>query len=264
MYYDMHTHSHFSTDSRTTIYELIDSALLQNLSGIAFTDHFDIDFKDEEDMYHFDFNQYFKTVSECIDKYKEKLTIIKAIEIGLQPHTMEETKKKIAGFNFDYIIASTHLINRRDPYLKDIYFDTSKSQQSVYREYLETVDRNMHIWQNYDTLGHWDYLVRNSIYEDNTMYYNLYSDIIDDILQYLAYTGRALEINTSTYEKCPFDIKVLKRFKEFGGENIVLGSDAHFKNSVAKFFPVCSQIIKDCGFNYLTYYIDRKPLHEKI
>ena len=70
----------------------------------------------------------------------------------------------------------------------------------------------------------------------------------------------SFEINTSTYLKKNFDIKILKRYKELGGELITLGSDAHNLDIIAKNFKLYSQIIKDCGFKYLFSFKDGKPI----
>ena len=43
MFFDNHTHSTFSPDARTTVEESIAYAVSHGLSGIAFTDHLDLD-----------------------------------------------------------------------------------------------------------------------------------------------------------------------------------------------------------------------------
>ncbi|MEF9931045.1 MAG: PHP domain-containing protein [Bacteroidales bacterium] len=42
-YYDNHIHSHFSPDSKLNIAQAVHKASEQQLGGIAFTDHYDID-----------------------------------------------------------------------------------------------------------------------------------------------------------------------------------------------------------------------------
>ena len=116
MYYDMHVHSTFSTDSELEMEKGILRAIELGLTGIAFTDHLDIDYIDHEEEFQYDFQEYFRTIEAFRDKYASRLDILTAVEIGLQPHVIEATKQRIAGLHFDYKIGSTHLIKRRDPY----------------------------------------------------------------------------------------------------------------------------------------------------
>ena len=52
MFYDMHVHSKLSTDSSLDMEEAVVKAINLGLTGIAFTDHLDIDFTDYEDEFH--------------------------------------------------------------------------------------------------------------------------------------------------------------------------------------------------------------------
>ena len=51
MYYDMHVHSTFSTDSELEMEKGILRAIELGLTGIAFTDHLDIDYIDHEEEF---------------------------------------------------------------------------------------------------------------------------------------------------------------------------------------------------------------------
>ena len=104
MYYDMHVHSTFSTDSELEMEKGILRAIELGLTGIAFTDHLDIDYIDHEEEFQYDFQEYFRTIEAFRDKYASRLDILTAVEIGLQPHVIEATKQRIAGLHFDYKI----------------------------------------------------------------------------------------------------------------------------------------------------------------
>lgn len=265
MFYDMHVHSKFSTDSTLDMETAVLKAIELGLSGIAFTDHLDVDFTDYEDEFHYDFNEYFALLNSLKDKYSKKLDIISAVEIGLQPHVIEETSQLINGFIFDYVIGSTHLIKHRDPYCGN-YFRPTDTKIDSYKEYLEEILNNLLLYKDFsfNTLGHIDYLVRYANFEDSTLYYKDFPTLIDEILKFIINKNMSFEINTSTYLKKNFDIKILKRYKELGGELITLGSDAHNLDRIAKNFKLYSQIIKDCGFKYLFSFKDGKPIAHKI
>lgn len=261
----MHVHSKFSTDSTLDMETAVLKAIELGLSGIAFTDHLDVDFTDYEDEFHYDFNEYFDLLKSLKDKYENKIEIISAVEIGMQPHVIKDTYNKIKDFTFDYIIGSTHLIKKRDPYCGN-YFRPTDTKIDSYKEYLEEILNNLLLYKDFsfNTLGHIDYLVRYANFEDSTLYYKDFPTLIDEILKFIINKNMSFEINTSTYLKKNFDIKILKRYKELGGELITLGSDAHNLDRIAKNFKLYSQIIKDCGFKYLFSFKDGKPIAHKI
>ena len=96
------------------------------------------------------------------------------------------------------------------------------------------------------------------------MYYEQFSVEFDNIFSYLADNNKCLEINTRTYNekkygKLNFDINILKRYKELGGKYVCLGSDAHDISQIGYKFDYFKEILKDNGFDEVTYFKNRKP-----
>lgn len=263
MYYDMHVHSTFSSDSELEMEEGILRAIECGLSGIAFTDHLDVDYVNHEEEFQYDFNEYFRRIHRLQEKYTDRIEILTAVEIGLQPHVIEETRRRLDGFRFDYVIGSTHLIKRRDPYY-GTYFKEGVSKVEAYREYLEEVLANLHLYHDFSTMGHLDYIVRYANFPDSRFYYKDHADLVDEIFKFIISKNISFEINTSTYLRQPFDRSLLIRYKELGGEIVTIGSDAHGKDRIAKNFPAYLAVLKDCGFPYVWHYKDRTPLPERI
>lgn len=192
-----------------------------------------------------------------------KVDIIKATEVGLQPHVIDETIHRTNGFDFDFKIGSTHLINRKDPYAKQFFTD-GVSKHDSYIEYLEEIIKNIKLYNDYDALGHIDYVVRYAPFEDSVMYYNEFYEYFDEILKFIIKKDIAFEINTGTYKSVDLDVNLLKRYKELGGELVTMGSDAHSIANIGCVFDKYGEIIKSCGFDNLYYYKKRKPFGYKI
>lgn len=264
MFVDTHIHSTFSTDSTLQIADAVRAALRLGLSGIAFTDHFDLEYTGSPDEFHYDFHEYFRTVSEWRQKLSGKLDIYYAVEVGYQPiaRIAQNIKEQLAGFDFDFVIGSTHLIKGKDPY--DGSYFTGQPKYSAYREYIEEVLKNLMIYEDFDALGHLDYHTRYANYPDNRFYFREFPDELDAIFRFLVEKGIALEVNTKTYVKTPIDVRILTRYRELGGELVTLGSDAHDVQSVGLEFRTYADLLKDCGFRYLTHFKNRKPVPEKI
>ena len=124
----------------------------------------------------------------------------------------------------------------------------------------------VNIMDNFDVLSHIDYAYKTCYKIDPT--YNFLDDeeLIRPILETIIKKGKALEINSKVQNVLPDEhlIKLLEFYKKLGGEKITLSSDAHIINRYLDNFEKYKNIIKECGFNYLCYYIKRKEYHYDI
>ena len=264
--YDNHTHCEFSSDGRMKIEDAIKGAIESSLSGIAFTDHFDLDLPESnEQIFTFDP----KLQQSKINFYKSKydLSILKGVELGLQTKSLKNLTEFLSKYSFDTIIASVHFVDGLDPYHGDFY--KNHDAKSAYTRYLETILENITLFSNFDILGHFDYIVRYAPYKECNITLKEYPDHLDSILRLLAESGKAFEINTNTYRERDgrhpeLDLNILKRFRELGGEAISLGSDAHDKFRIGENFEKYIFLLKECGFRYLVHYKNRKAIFEKI
>ena len=133
-----------------------------------------------------------------------------------------------------------------------------------FKEQLEVVK-----WNGFDSLAHFDYPARYIRERTNlNLDYTKYENIIDEILKVLIKNNKALEVNTSTISKplgrpMPGE-NLLKRYKNFGGKLITLGSDAHKKEVLGKDLVTAIEMLKKIGFNSYCYYEKHTPVEVKI
>jgi histidinol-phosphatase (PHP family) len=259
--FDCHVHSSFSLDSKMSIDAAADKAVDIGFEGIAFTDHIDCDFPGY--YFNIDLEKYHAAVDAAIAKNKNRLKIIKGVEVGIQPHVIDEVNEILKFNRFDYIIGSVHIIDGLDPYVEG-YYD-GKSIYEVYNRYLEEIYFMVTHFDDFDVLGHFDFIARCACYPDRTLRYDDNKDIIDSILKHLISQNKGLELNSRTYipqpgkSSCEPDINIFKRFKELGGQIVCLGSDAHRVEFIGYRFKEYSQLLKDAGFKYTAYFINRTP-----
>ena len=57
---------------------------------------------------------------------------------------------------------------------------------------------------------------------------------------------------------------IIKRYKELGGEIITIGADGHKPEHIAYDFYRVSGILKACGFENYTEFIERKPIFRQL
>lgn len=264
--WDTHMHSQFSGDSDTPQEEMIHSAIEKGLAGICFTDHLDIDYPKDPDLFLLDLPNYHASVLAYQEKYKEKLPIRFGVELGLQPHLADLHRNILSQYPFDFVIGSSHVVHGFDPYYPDFY--EGKEEKAAYREYFESILENIAAFDGFDIYGHIDYVVRYGPTTNQNYHWEDYKDVIDEILRQLILRGKGIEINTGGFKyglghPNPTE-GILRRYRELGGEIITLGADAHKPEHVAFDFAKVPSILKDAGFTYYTVFEKRKPNFIKI
>ncbi|MCI8515089.1 MAG: histidinol-phosphatase HisJ family protein [Lachnospiraceae bacterium] len=261
MYYDCHLHSDFSSDSQTPVAEQIERAIALKIPQICLTDHHDLDMPEDLMPFLLDTETYFHTLGELQKTYQGKIRIRIGVELGLQPHLGPDYQTYVKKYPFDYIIASTHLIHRMDPYYPS-YFEMY-TEKEAHRIYFEEVIKNLSVFSDFDALGHLDYIVRYGPGKNSHYCWQDFDDQIDVILNFLLEHDIALECNTAGYKAelgHPNPTEgILMRYRELGGEKITLGSDAHFPEHVGFAFSSIGEVLKRCGFRYYTVYEERQP-----
>ena len=242
--YDLHLHSDFSTDSGEKQEKIIEAAIEKGLSGICFTDHMDLYFplecsKKSGGDFTFDVDEYYERILGLKDYYRDKLDICIGMEIGLRDEPelkdkcIKEYQEMIAKYPFDFIIGSTHCLENIDPYWEEYWY--GRTAEEGLGRYFDAIDKNVSDYDDFDSLGHLDYLVRylspeacmksveernldsvleeaassgngNAVYSPTSLK-RLYGksiydprdfmDYIDSILKKIINKGKALEINTA-------------------------------------------------------------------
>lgn len=257
---DYHLHSHFSGDSETPCKEIIETAISLGMTDICFTDHNDFDFPDEHD-FTLDTDAYFKELQLLKNNFNDKININIGIESGIEPYLTDRIHELINNNPFDFVIGSSHLINKKDPYYPE-YFE-GRSEKDCFEEYFISIIENLKVCMDFDVYGHLDYIVRYPESKDKYYSYREFSDYIDEILKKLICNGKGIEINAGgfrsglTFPNPHPDI--IRRYRELGGEIITVGSDAHTTEFIGKYFDKIEHILKLNGFEYYTIFHNRKP-----
>ena len=257
--WDTHMHCNFSGDSDAAPEDMIRSAMDKGLSGICFTDHLDIDYPEEPDLFLLDLEGYSAKIHQLQKQYD--LPIRFGIELGLQPHLAARHNEITQAWPFDQVIGSSHTVHGMDPYYPAYY--EGKTEEAAYREYFESILENLDAGHDFDVYGHIDYVVRYGPNRNRYYSYEKYADVIDAVLKKLIEMGKGIEINTAGFKYglgAPNPCEsVIRRYRELGGEIITIGADAHKPEHVAYDFAKVPAILRNAGFSYYTVFRQRKP-----
>lgn len=267
---DCHLHSSFSGDSHTPMEDMVLRGIAQGLKIMCFTEHNDFGYPVYPDLpadtFLLNTDSYLYTLATLKEKYREKIRLIFGVELGLQPEEARRNAVYAKSYDFDFIIGSTHICHGKDPYYPG-FFNGRNSQEAI-REYFETTLENIQKFSNFDVYGHLDYVVRYAPERDKGYSYEIYRDILDEILKLLLDKGKGIELNTGGLKKGMKDFHpcagVLRRYRELGGEIITIGSDSHDTGNIAAHFQRAAEVLKECGFHYYSIFEKRCPEYHKL
>lgn len=270
--FDNHNHSQFSFDGKKTSVEASAlSARSKGLGGICFSDHCDLYVAPMKASFENLVPEEFDITAQQaeIDRVQAMMDaqgadgfrILKGIEIGMYEDIRPQIRRHLEGHSFDQVIASVHYIEETDPYYGGYYDD--KDWKQAYGRYLETIYREMTWLKDFDIMAHYDYIARYAPYTQESVLYKDFSDIFDEIFRYLISEGKALEINTKSYQDYKGrhpqpDPEVYMRYRELGGEIISLGSDSHDPQRPGDRFDCFAEFLRHLGFRWTAHYEKRR------
>ena len=246
MIFDCHTHTKFSADSEMSAVDAIKKAENLNL-GIIFTEHFDYDAPGEYD-FTFDPKKYF-------DEYKslrgEKIRL--GVEVGLRKSAREINKNFIASADFDMVIGSIHLVDDFDIYYPEFF--AGKDKNTAYKKYFAAMIEETSA-EDFDVLGHIDYICRSAPYENPAIDYENFKSEIDEVLKIIVEREKILELNTRRLDKKSVFYELLpiyRKYKNLGGKFITIGSDAHKVESVGNYFKTALNFAEELNLTPVTF-----------
>ncbi len=269
--YDMHTHSQNSHDSQCPVLDMAKEMKAKGLSGFAVTDHCDIGYSQEIDVFQSVKNSY----NEALEAAKKTdLTVLKGIEIGESFWFPETSKKILQSFSFDVIIGSVHAVKFDGYEMPYSQIDFGKMDKKTIYSYLDQYFDDMLFMTdnlNFDILAHLTCPLRyiNGKYGMGVSVHE-YSKKIEMILEKIIKKNIALEVNTSCvypgsrYSEFMPEKHIIKKYKSMGGYLITAASDAHIAQNAANSFDALCTMLKELGFDTAYFYKDRHAVPYKL
>lgn len=271
---DIHNHSTFSTDGRSSLEDMVSTARNKGLKYFGISEHFDYDYiaaglkiAGFEPPYT-DAAAYFGMAGLIKNACREGgFTFLAGAELGYSDDgwCKEEYIKLIERYSPDFLVNSVHTVGGLDCWYKE-YFE-GKDKHTAYGDYLKTVRRSLDAPYNYDIVGHLGYCSRNATYADPKLRYAEFSDVIDDILKTIITRGKILEVNSSSRgagsDFLP-DCDILERYFKLGGRRVSFASDAHSTERICDRRETVAAALKKIGFEYITVPVRGKYIEVEL
>lgn len=266
---DSHIHSNFSGDSMEKLENIIERAIEIGMDEITITDHLDLEFPGEINIFELDFKTYVETLKKLKNLYRNNIKIKIGIELGLQPQLKNKYDEIFNCEDIDFIIGSFHCVRGMD--VADRKFFEKYSKDEAHRIYFEEILNTIDLFPKINVCGHLDFINRygRSVYDDyKKINFEMHRELIDKILVKLIEKNIGIEINTSALRYGLRDFhpcrKILKRYKELGGKIITMGSDAHRALDIMRDFDKAREVLKELGFENFCVFEKRKSEYKEL
>lgn len=266
-YFDMHTHSNNSHDSKCEIFEMAQAAAERGISGFAVTDHCDIGYCETLDV-----KGIIRGSFEDATTMREQtdLMVLRGIEIGEATWNMSVAGDILQSFDFDVVIGSVHAVKFKGLDMPYAQIDFAKTGKETTQKFLEQYfDDLMEMLEkcDFDILAHVTCPLRyiNGKYEMG-IDCRKYEGKIERILERVIKRKIALEVNTSCmYDGSKYCVPmperwIIQKYKDMGGRLVTLGSDAHAAENSANRFDAAYDMLKEIGLADVYYYEKRRAV----
>ncbi len=250
---DYHTHSAFSHDGHDDFPAMLASAERAGLRELCVTDHCDIALPRP-----FPARERYEAYLSARSGNVTSVRLLLGVELGEAVHDIARAEEVAAAVPYDFIIGSIHALRGEE----DFYHLRSETEAEFhrlldcyFRELTELAE-----WGHFDVLGHLAYPLRYTQWNVPSLLPR-YEDELRALFRLLRDTGKGIELNLSRLQ--PFQ-DVLALWREFGGEIVTIGTDAHRAGGVGKGIADGLEILRGAGFRYVAAYEQRKVRYEKI
>ena len=260
--FDFHMHTHVSFDGHDTGLAMAQAARAAGLKEICFTDHLDYDPLGKMGVLAFDTETY---NAEYDGLEVPGLIIRRGCEFGMTPTNRPQFLQDLQRRPFDFVLGSVHFVDDLDVYFEEYW--AGKSIFQAERRYLESTLECVQVHEDFDVLAHLTYIAKTRCHPaPRPVPYAEHKALVDEILRVLARKGKGLEMNTSGVDRCGDFLPGMEyflKFKEFGGEIVTVGSDAHRCDRVGQYSHKACRMLTDV-FGHVCTFADRKPVFHSL
>lgn len=252
--YETHSHTPLCKHASGEPSEYAEVAYERGLRGLTVTCHNPMPnrFSAAVRMSPEQFPEYLDMVASAKDEWQGKVDVLLGLEADYFEGHEQWVEQQLGSADFQFVLGSVHpqIPEFRERYAVD---DPVEVQRTYFRLLAQAAETKL-----FDSLAHPD-LIKNetaSAWEPAL--------ILDDIrlaLDRIAATGTAMELNTSGLNKRiaemnPFP-QMLEEMQQ-RGIPVTIGADAHVPSRVAANFDDALDLLSECGFSHVSYFVERQ------
>lgn len=235
---DLHLHSTYSCDAKSTIDEMCQTAIERGLETICFTEHVDWNPGDEGlNFYQYDNHSW--DIHLAQEKYAGQLQVLQGIEFS-EPHRYPKEFELLMKKGLDFVLGSIHYFS--ESWIGDKKLLETVPVEQVYERYYQEVVKTVQ-FGGFDSLAHIDFPKRYLGAKIEP------AGLLEEILHELVDRQIALEVNSSAVrrgypELHPSDT-ICELYVKCGGRRVTTGSDSHRREQIGSNFDLISEKIAE-------------------
>lgn len=267
LYTDHHIHSNCSSDAEDYMLDMAMACGELGVNRICFTDHCDMDdyitgnpMPEAEELWRASIDAWRETVAHV----PTGLDVCLGIELGEMNHDLARARALIESVpELDFVLASIHNL-RATPDFYALRYESEAHCRALLDRYLDELTEVAAL-PDYDILSHIGYTKRYMLRAGYSVFVEdaQYEDKVRLLLRTVIENGKGIEVNTSglrhpaILETIP-SVKILRIYKELGGEKITVGSDAHRTIDAGRGIHQSFELLRSLGFRYVCAYRKRE------
>ncbi len=249
--YESHCHTPLCRHSVGEPEAYAQVAYERNLAGLNITCHGPTPREWGHCMGRADWDQYLRICARAREAYAGKVDVKTGIECDFLPSLVGYWREFLPRYQLSHVLGSVHpqVADYRRQYWNG---DPLDYQKQYFKLLAQAAESGL-----FDTLSHPD-LVKNTVSDDWDL-----EDIwpfIEQQLDRIAATDTAMELNTSGLNKRIPEMNpapAILRAMQKRGIAVVLGADAHVPERVGADFEDALDLLRDCGYSQVSFFVDR-------
>ncbi len=250
--YESHCHTPLCRHSVGEPEAYAQAALERNLAGINITCHGPTPLEFGHCMRRGQWSEYLQICERAREEFAGKIEVKTGIECDFLPSLVAYWRDFLPKYELSHVLGSVHPQTAlyREQFWRG---DAFEYQKTYFKHLADAAETGL-----FDTLSHPD-LVKNSTPDD----WNLERIMphIQRQLDRIAKAGTAMELNTSGRLKNVAEMNpapAILREIAARGIPIVIGSDAHVPERVGDYWPQAFDLLQECGFETISFFVDRQ------
>jgi histidinol-phosphatase (PHP family) len=254
---DAHVHTNLSPDADVPIDVHARLAVERGIRELAIPDH--VDFDPRAPAYAFaSFRDRERQVREAAERWADRGVAIRfGVEISYESRCEDEIRDWLRRHPHDFAIGSVH-ISPDSPYKADAvaHWVDGKALPEIVAPYFTEIEAAARSGL-FDTIGHLDFVKRYLVPHVQPAELAAAPELYEPLLAALVDTGTALEVNVSGLRQLARETypspAIVARYRELGGRDVTIGSDAHRKEWFAYGLDVAYRDAARAGFADLAF-----------
>ena len=249
--YESHCHTPLCRHAIGEPQAYAQAALDCNFAGINITCHGPTPREWGHCMKSYEWPQYLEICQNARDEFAGRIDVKTGVECDFLPSLTSYWRDFLAANQLSHVLGSVHpqVEEYRRLYWNGDAFDYQKKYFDLLAQAAQT--------GLFDTLSHPD-LVKNTVADDWQIERIL--PHIEKSLDVIAATGVAMELNTSGLNKKMAQMNPapeILRAMCARGIRVVIGADAHVPERVGADFEDALELLKQCGYDQISFFVDR-------